>query len=107
MLRAFKVEKLVISALPSLVETWTGGFGFEPMEDDERMNLSHINLMVFPKSVVEEAHFKQQLNKVVLATFECKFLFGNTGSGHASPLITDNPTKNRCLLQRRAHYRPF
>ncbi|XP_057465606.1 increased DNA methylation 1-like isoform X1 [Actinidia eriantha] len=51
MLRAFKVEKLVISALPSLVETWTGRFGFEPMEDDERMNLSHINLMVFPETV--------------------------------------------------------
>ena len=51
MLRAFKVEKLVISALPSLVETWTSGFGFEPMEDDERMNLSHINLMVFPETV--------------------------------------------------------
>ena len=51
MLRAFKVEKLMISALPSLVEIWTGDFGFEPMEDNERMSLSHINSMVFPETV--------------------------------------------------------
>ncbi|THG00668.1 hypothetical protein TEA_000086 [Camellia sinensis var. sinensis] len=48
MLRSFKVEKLVISAIPSLVETWTVGFGFKPLEDNERNSLSNINLMVFP-----------------------------------------------------------
>lgn len=51
MLNCFKVEKLVISAIPSLVETWTAGFGFEPLEDSEKQSLSHINLMVFPGTV--------------------------------------------------------
>ncbi|XP_055824598.1 increased DNA methylation 1-like isoform X2 [Solanum dulcamara] len=51
MLKSFKVEKLVISAIPGLVETWTCGFGFEPLEDCEKRSLSHINLMVFPGTV--------------------------------------------------------
>lgn len=51
MLKSFKVEKLVISAIPGVVETWTCGFGFEPLEDYEKRSLSHINLMVFPGTV--------------------------------------------------------
>ncbi|KAG8386404.1 hypothetical protein BUALT_Bualt03G0145300 [Buddleja alternifolia] len=51
MLKSLKVEKLVVSAIPSLVETWTSGFGFLPLEEDERRSLSKINLMVFPGSV--------------------------------------------------------
>ncbi|XP_021288478.1 increased DNA methylation 1-like [Herrania umbratica] len=52
MLISFKVEKLVITAIPNLVETWTEGFGFKPVEDDERKTLSKINLMVFPGTVL-------------------------------------------------------
>lgn len=48
MLMSLKVEKLVVAALPSLVETWTEGFGFKPMDDEERDALKRINLMVFP-----------------------------------------------------------
>ncbi|XP_016581144.2 increased DNA methylation 1 isoform X1 [Capsicum annuum] len=51
MLKSFKVEKIVLSAIPGLVETWTCGFGFEPLEDCEKQSLSHINLMVFPGTV--------------------------------------------------------
>lgn len=51
MLESLKVEKLVISAIPGLVETWTEGFGFEPLEDYEKRSLSDINLMVFPGTV--------------------------------------------------------
>ncbi|XP_022877414.1 increased DNA methylation 1-like [Olea europaea var. sylvestris] len=51
MLKSLRVEKLVVSAIPSVVETWTKGFGFKPLEDDERQSLSKINLMVFPGSV--------------------------------------------------------
>lgn len=52
MLASFKVEKLVISAIPNLVETWTEGFGFIPLEDNEKKSLNKINLMVFPGTVL-------------------------------------------------------
>ncbi|KAH6775721.1 hypothetical protein C2S52_013282 [Perilla frutescens var. hirtella] len=51
MLKSLKVEKLVISAIPDLVDTWTLGFGFQHLEEDERQSLSKINMMVFPGSV--------------------------------------------------------
>lgn len=51
MLKSLKVEKIVVSAIPSLVETWTVGFGFQPLEEDERESLSKTNLMVFPGAV--------------------------------------------------------
>ncbi|KAL5804706.1 hypothetical protein ACOSQ3_031506 [Xanthoceras sorbifolium] len=57
MLISFKVEKLVISAIPALVETWTKGFGFTPMEKVETQSLNNINLMVFPGTV----HLKKSL----------------------------------------------
>lgn len=49
---ALKVEKLVVAALPSLVETWTEGFAFKPMDDEERDALKRLNLMVFPGTVL-------------------------------------------------------
>lgn len=51
MLKSFKVEKLVVSAIPELVETWTQGFGFLPLEADEKKSLDKTNLMVFPGTV--------------------------------------------------------
>lgn len=54
MLTSIKVEKLVISAIPDLVETWTKGFGFKPIDDIERQRLKGINLMVFPGTVLLE-----------------------------------------------------
>ncbi|KAL9275899.1 Increased DNA methylation 1-like protein [Drosera capensis] len=52
MLISFKVEMLVIAAIPSLVETWTVGFGFVPMEEDEKRSLNKTSLMVFPETVM-------------------------------------------------------
>nr|GMC72598.1 increased DNA methylation 1 isoform X1 [Ipomoea batatas] len=51
MLKSFKVETLVISAIPSLVKMWTQGFGFSPLEDEEKRSMSNDNLMVFPGTV--------------------------------------------------------
>ncbi|XP_043688984.1 increased DNA methylation 1-like [Telopea speciosissima] len=48
MLKSFKVERLVLAAIPTLVDTWTSGFGFKPLEDKDREQLNSINLMVFP-----------------------------------------------------------
>ncbi|KAG4960742.1 hypothetical protein JHK87_037375 [Glycine soja] len=60
---SFKVEKLVISAIPDLVETWTKGFGFIPVDDIERQRLNKINLMVFPGTVllVKSLHWKEKI----------------------------------------------
>ena len=52
MLISFKVEKLVVSAIPDLVETWTEGFGFTPVSNDEKRSLNKINLMVFPGTIL-------------------------------------------------------
>ncbi|KAF0895606.1 hypothetical protein E2562_013914 [Oryza meyeriana var. granulata] len=48
MLRSFHVEMLVLSAIPELVNTWVSGFGFKPIEDDEKKQLCNVNLMLFP-----------------------------------------------------------
>lgn len=39
---------LVLSAIPELVSTWVSGFGFKPIEEDQRKQLNTINLMLFP-----------------------------------------------------------
>ncbi|MCL7036437.1 hypothetical protein MKW94_003208 [Papaver nudicaule] len=52
LLISFKVERLVITAIPSLVDTWTKGFGFIPMEDEEKKQLSNINFMIFPGTIL-------------------------------------------------------
>ncbi|KAD6794498.1 hypothetical protein E3N88_05394 [Mikania micrantha] len=51
MLKSLKVETLVVSAIPILVDTWTQGFGFTPLEADEKKALTKTNLMVFPGTV--------------------------------------------------------
>ncbi|XP_040987978.1 increased DNA methylation 1 isoform X1 [Juglans microcarpa x Juglans regia] len=56
MLISFKVEKLVIAAIPDVVETWTEGFGFKLLEDNEKKNLNKINLMVFPGTIFLKKH---------------------------------------------------
>jgi len=48
MLISFKVKVLVLSAIPSLVETWTSGFGFKLLGDEEKQQLTNVNLMLFP-----------------------------------------------------------
>ncbi|XP_052151231.1 increased DNA methylation 1-like [Oryza glaberrima] len=48
MLRSFHVETLVLSAIPELVNTWVSGFGFKPIEDNEKKQLRNVNLMLFP-----------------------------------------------------------
>jgi N-acetylglutamate synthase-like GNAT family acetyltransferase len=52
MLRFYKVEKLVISAIPNLEETWKLGFGFESLEESEKIaSVGDANFMVFPGTI--------------------------------------------------------
>lgn len=52
MLISFKVKILVLSAIPSLVETWTAGFGFKPIGDEEKQELTNVSLMLFPGTIL-------------------------------------------------------
>ncbi|XWS27318.1 hypothetical protein CRYUN_Cryun26dG0104700 [Craigia yunnanensis] len=83
MLISFKVEKLVITAIPNVVETWTKGFGFKPVEDDERKTLNKINLMVFPGTIL----LKKPLYQFQKAD-------GQSGAGDISSLQQDNSTEH-------------
>ncbi|KAJ8639077.1 hypothetical protein MRB53_015771 [Persea americana] len=60
MLQSFKVQMLVISAIPDLVDTWTSGFGFRPIDGKEKEKLNNINLMVFPGTTL----LKKSLNGI-------------------------------------------
>ncbi|XP_073003851.1 uncharacterized protein [Typha latifolia] len=52
MLKSLKVEMMVLCAIPSLVETWTSAFGYQPIEDSDRKQLCKVNLMSFPGTIL-------------------------------------------------------
>uniref|UniRef100_A0A0E0KQU8 DNA 3'-5' helicase n=1 Tax=Oryza punctata TaxID=4537 RepID=A0A0E0KQU8_ORYPU len=52
MLKSLKVEMLLLSAIPSLVDTWTTAFGFVPIDDLDRKNLSKLRLVSVPGTVL-------------------------------------------------------
>lgn len=107
MLTSLKVEKLVISAIPDLVETWTKGFGFKPIDDMERQRLNKLNLMVFPGTMLLEKplHGKEKIedetelcDKSTLATDELiKAGFCSEGMAITESLLQDvgNITANK------------
>lgn len=48
MLLSLQVEKLILPAVPDLLQTWTVAFGFNPLEVSHKTEIRHLNLMVFP-----------------------------------------------------------
>ncbi|XP_076897854.1 increased DNA methylation 1-like [Bidens hawaiensis] len=54
LLKSLKIEKLVLSAIPSLVETWTNSFGFIRLGPEDKKKLNKINMMMFPGTVLLE-----------------------------------------------------
>lgn len=48
MLYSLGVERLVLPAVPELLGTWTGAFGFQPMDESDRLQLMDLNIMAFP-----------------------------------------------------------
>ncbi|PWA95000.1 zinc finger, RING/FYVE/PHD-type, Acyl-CoA N-acyltransferase, Jas TPL-binding domain protein [Artemisia annua] len=51
LLKSLKIEKLVLSAIPNLVEMWTKEFGFTHLDPEDKKNMSKTNMMVFPGTV--------------------------------------------------------
>ncbi|KAK9085648.1 hypothetical protein Sjap_026059 [Stephania japonica] len=65
MLISYKVERLVVAAIPSLVETWTLGFGFKPMDDQEKEILNDVNLMIFPGTILlRKSLYEEKLTNI-------------------------------------------
>lgn len=52
LLKSLKVEMLLLSAIPILVDTWTSAFGFRPIDDCDKKKLSKIRLASVPGTVV-------------------------------------------------------
>ena len=51
-LKSLKVEMLLLSAIPSLVDTWTSAFGFRLIDDCDKKKLSRIRLASVPGTVL-------------------------------------------------------
>nr|GMD96601.1 increased DNA methylation 1-like [Ipomoea batatas] len=64
MLSSFKFEKLVKSAIPSLVKILALGFAFKPLEEEERSSLSNNNLMLFPRTMWLKTYVSSKLEKM-------------------------------------------
>lgn len=107
MLISIKVAKLVIAAIPDVVETWTKGLGFKPMGDIEKQRLNKINLMVFPGTVLlEKPLFKEENIEGIFILYiqhaifiECSpyleyliYLSAETRRCDPSTLVTDDST---------------
>uniref|UniRef100_A0A0D9W543 DNA 3'-5' helicase n=1 Tax=Leersia perrieri TaxID=77586 RepID=A0A0D9W543_9ORYZ len=52
MLKSLKVQMLLLSAIPSLVDTWTSAFGFVPINDRDKQQLSKLRLVSVPGTVL-------------------------------------------------------
>jgi hypothetical protein len=48
MLNRIGVELLVLPAVPELMDTWRGAFGFQPLNSHQKKELTKLNLMAFP-----------------------------------------------------------
>ncbi|KAH7439769.1 hypothetical protein KP509_04G075300 [Ceratopteris richardii] len=52
MLRSIGVEKLILPAVPELLDTWMGAFNFIKITPEETRELSKLSLMTFPGTVL-------------------------------------------------------
>ena len=51
-LAKFGVQKLILSAVPAAIDTWTSNFGFSHMTDDERSELLQFTFLDFQETIM-------------------------------------------------------
>lgn len=56
MLKSIGVEKLILPAVPELLETWIGAFNFQKINLQETRELSKLSLMTFPGTTLLQKH---------------------------------------------------
>ncbi|KAI5058050.1 hypothetical protein GOP47_0026220 [Adiantum capillus-veneris] len=61
MLGGIGVNKLVLPAVPELLETWTAAFNFQHMTAIETQELSRLNLMTFPGTTLLQKQLRKDL----------------------------------------------
>ncbi|CAJ2659671.1 increased DNA methylation 1 isoform X2 [Trifolium pratense] len=107
MLMSVKVEKLVVSAIPELVETWTKGFGFVPVGDIDKQRLKKINLMVFPGTVLLEKSLYGKKNEELCDQSTLETDICSKGMAIAESLLQDAGNVTAIEVGAKSEYEPM
>ncbi|MCO5548059.1 hypothetical protein L7F22_001515 [Adiantum nelumboides] len=67
MLGSIGVHKLVLPAVPELLETWITAFNFRKMTAIETQELSRLNLMTFPGTTLLQKQLRKELAMVTIS----------------------------------------
>lgn len=51
-LKKLGVERLILPAIPSVLKTWTGSFGFSPMSEDDKLQLTDLSILNFEDTIM-------------------------------------------------------
>lgn len=87
MLHSIGVKSLVLPAVPELMETWTGAFGFQALSSCEKKELTKLNIMAFPGTSLlqkslpgwpSNSSFKGKYPLCLFAYSYCNNNLGNT-----------------------------